>query len=108
MLSQAFFQSISQQQLYRLSTGSNELQSSAVGNFRFTTTDYCTVELAPTTAKLTVLFRSQIKGREVTFHKTRHDYCYSQSLQSKNTKVAIWYWFRLSAAMLKQACDQKR
>ena len=46
------------------STGSNELQPSAVENFHFSTTDYCTVELAPAAAKLIVLLSFPIKGRK--------------------------------------------
>ena len=39
----------------------------AVWNSNLSTTDYCTVELAPTPAKLTVLFRFKIKGKESHF-----------------------------------------
>ena len=89
MTSRAFFQSVFQQQSDRLSIAVNELQSSAVGNFRLSTMDYCTMELAPTQAKLTLLLRSQIKGRGFIFYKTSRENCYSRSLRSMNTMFGI-------------------
>ena len=78
MVSQASFAKTFRQQLadyLRLSTGFNELQSSAVGNSRLSTMDYCTVKLAPTAAKLTVFFfiQSQTRREFVYNHNTRRE-----------------------------------
>ena len=67
MVSQASFVIIFRQQLtgyLRLSTGFNELQSSDVVNSCIITMDYCNAKLAPTTAKLTVLFHAISERKE--------------------------------------------
>ena len=46
------------------------LVSRAVGHSNFSTTDYCTEELAPTAAKVTELLRSLIQEK-IIFHNTR-------------------------------------
>ena len=74
--SQACLQSFSGSSLqttydYQLFNSFNELQSSTtVGNFCFSTIDYCTVKLAPKAAKLTVLFLCNLRREGKVFFTT--------------------------------------
>ena len=77
MVSQAWFAIIIfRQQItgyLRPSTGFDELQPSAVEKYHFSTMDYCTMKLAPTAAKLTVLFSCNL-GREEKLLSTVSQY----------------------------------
>ena len=90
----------------RISTGFDELQSSAVGRFRFCTMDYCTVKLAPTAAKLTVLFSCNLRREGNLFMVTTHVANNGCDIVSRRVYHTRWYKMYLKALFVFHSCSR--